>query len=159
MSLYFIICSCLLGKCSAYNNTFCPSKPGSPFVPFTPSSPLGPATPLIPEPPEVPLSPFEPFWPLDPFKPGCPFGPRGPVFPPKPNMPVAPSVPEIIIHCTKLSKWSDDHIRFCTFRISRSRRRPRSFFSVHHLLKQLMDFDQTCIYTLLGGRNELIIFW
>ena len=28
--------------------------------------------------------------------------------------------------------------------------RVRFFVSVHYLLNQLMDFDQTCIYTLLG---------
>ena len=31
-----------------------------------------------------------------------------------------------------------------------------SFISVHFLLNQLMDFDQTCIETLLGGGEELI---
>ena len=33
------------------------------------------------------------------------------------------------------------------------------FVSVHYFLYQLMDFDQTCIYTLLGGGKELIRFW
>ena len=32
----------------------------------------------------------------------------------------------------------------------------RFFVSVHYLLNQLMDFDQTCIETLLGGGEELI---
>ena len=32
------------------------------------------------------------------------------------------------------------------------------FVSVLCLLNQLMDFDQTCIYTLLGGGGELIRF-
>ena len=31
--------------------------------------------------------------------------------------------------------------------------------SVHYLLNQLMDFDQTGIDTLLGGGEELISFW
>ena len=34
-----------------------------------------------------------------------------------------------------------------------------AFISVHYLLNQLMDFDQTCIDTLLGGGEELIRFW
>ena len=33
------------------------------------------------------------------------------------------------------------------------------FVSVHDLLTQLMDFDQTCIDSLLGGGEELIRFW
>ena len=33
-----------------------------------------------------------------------------------------------------------------------------AFISVHYLLNQLMDFDQTCIDTLLGGGEELIRF-
>ena len=33
---------------------------------------------------------------------------------------------------------------------------PSSFVSVHYLLNQLMDFDQTCIVTLMGGGEELI---
>ena len=33
------------------------------------------------------------------------------------------------------------------------------FVSVHYLLNQLMDFNQTCIYTLLGEGEELIRFW
>ena len=33
------------------------------------------------------------------------------------------------------------------------------FVSVHYLLNQLMDFDQTSIYTLFGGGKELIRFW
>ena len=32
------------------------------------------------------------------------------------------------------------------------------FISIHYLLNQLMDFDQTCIYTLVGGGKELIRF-
>ena len=32
----------------------------------------------------------------------------------------------------------------------------RFFVSMHYLLNQLMDFDQTCIDTLLGGEEELI---
>ena len=34
-----------------------------------------------------------------------------------------------------------------------------AFISVHYLLNQLMDFDQTCIDTLLGKGEELIRFW
>ena len=34
-----------------------------------------------------------------------------------------------------------------------------SVFSVCYLLNQPMDFDQTCIDTLLGVGNELIRFW
>ena len=34
----------------------------------------------------------------------------------------------------------------------------RFFFSVHYLLNQLFDFDQTCKDTLLGGGEELIKF-
>ena len=30
------------------------------------------------------------------------------------------------------------------------------FVSVHYILNQLMDFDQTCMDTLLGGGEELI---
>ena len=33
------------------------------------------------------------------------------------------------------------------------------FVSVHYRLNQLMDFDQICIYTMLGGGKKLIIFW
>ena len=33
------------------------------------------------------------------------------------------------------------------------------FVSVHYLLNQLMDYNQTCIYTLLGRGEELIRFW
>ena len=33
------------------------------------------------------------------------------------------------------------------------------FVSVHYLLNQLMDFNQTCIYTLLGKREEMVRFW
>ena len=33
------------------------------------------------------------------------------------------------------------------------------FFSVHYLLNQLMDFDLTCIDTLLRKGNQLIRFW
>ena len=32
------------------------------------------------------------------------------------------------------------------------------FVSVHYFLNQLMDFDQICIDTLLGGGEELIRF-
>ena len=32
------------------------------------------------------------------------------------------------------------------------------FISVYYLLNQLMDFAQACIYTLLGGGEELIRF-
>ena len=31
-----------------------------------------------------------------------------------------------------------------------------SFIAVHYFLNQLMDFDQTCIDTLMGGQKELI---
>ena len=34
----------------------------------------------------------------------------------------------------------------------------RFFVSVHYLLNQLMDFDQTFIDTLLGGGEEFIEF-
>ena len=34
-----------------------------------------------------------------------------------------------------------------------------AFISVHYLLNQSMDFDQTCIVTLLGDGEELIRFW
>ena len=34
----------------------------------------------------------------------------------------------------------------------------RFFVSVHYLLNQWMDFDQTCIDTLLGEGKELIRF-
>ena len=33
------------------------------------------------------------------------------------------------------------------------------FVSLHYLLNQLLDFDQTCIYTLLGEGKKLIRFW
>ena len=33
-----------------------------------------------------------------------------------------------------------------------------TFISMHYLLNQLRDFDQTCIDTLLGGGEELIRF-
>ena len=33
------------------------------------------------------------------------------------------------------------------------------FISVHYLLNQLMDFDQTCIDKLLGGGEKFIRFW
>ena len=33
------------------------------------------------------------------------------------------------------------------------------FISMCYLLNQLMDFDQTCIDTLLGRGEELINFW
>ena len=33
------------------------------------------------------------------------------------------------------------------------------FISVHYLLNQSMDFDQTCIDTLLGEGKELLGFW
>ena len=33
------------------------------------------------------------------------------------------------------------------------------FVSLHYLLNQLMIFDKTCIYTLLGEGKELIRFW
>ena len=33
------------------------------------------------------------------------------------------------------------------------------FISLHYLLNQSMDFDQTCTDTLLGGGEELIRFW
>ena len=36
--------------------------------------------------------------------------------------------------------------------------RPRSFDSVSYLLNHWMDFDQTCINTVLGGRKEWIRF-
>ena len=32
------------------------------------------------------------------------------------------------------------------------------FVSVHYILIQIMDFDQTCIDTLLGGIEDLIRF-
>ena len=35
----------------------------------------------------------------------------------------------------------------------------RFLVSVHYLLNQSMDFDQTCTDTLLGGGEELIRFW
>ena len=34
----------------------------------------------------------------------------------------------------------------------------RFFISVHNLLYKSMDFDQSCIDTLLGGSKELIRF-
>ena len=34
-----------------------------------------------------------------------------------------------------------------------------AFISVHLLMNQLMDFDQICIDSLLGGGEELIRFW
>ena len=34
-----------------------------------------------------------------------------------------------------------------------------AFISAHYLLNQLVDFDQTCIDTLLGREEELIRFW
>ena len=34
-----------------------------------------------------------------------------------------------------------------------------AFISVHYLLSQLMDFDQTFIDILLGIGKELICFW
>ena len=34
-----------------------------------------------------------------------------------------------------------------------------SFFSVPYLLNQWMDFDQTCIDTLLGRGNMMIRYW
>ena len=34
-----------------------------------------------------------------------------------------------------------------------------AFFSVHYLLNQLMDFDQTCIDTFWGEGKKLIRFW
>ena len=40
----------------------------------------------------------------------------------------------------------------------RSRRHPHSFFCLGYLLNQWMDFDQTCIETLVGGWNELVRF-
>ena len=40
-----------------------------------------------------------------------------------------------------------------------SPRFPRSFLFVCFRLNQWMDFDQTCINTLLGGRKDLIRFW
>ena len=30
---------------------------------------------------------------------------------------------------------------------------------LHYLLNELMDFNQTCIDTLMGGGEELIRFW
>ena len=30
------------------------------------------------------------------------------------------------------------------------------FVSVRYLLNQILDFDKTCIYTMLGGEKELI---
>ena len=35
----------------------------------------------------------------------------------------------------------------------------RFFVSVHYLLYQFMDLDQTCIDTLLGGGEEKNRFW
>ena len=34
-----------------------------------------------------------------------------------------------------------------------------AFISAHYLLNQSVDFDQTCIDTLLGREKELIRFW
>ena len=34
-----------------------------------------------------------------------------------------------------------------------------AFISMHNLLIQMMDFDQTCIGTLLGGGEEFIRLW
>ena len=34
-----------------------------------------------------------------------------------------------------------------------------NFVSVRYLLNQWIDFDQTCIGTILGGCKELIRFW
>ena len=34
-----------------------------------------------------------------------------------------------------------------------------TFVSVHYLLNQTSDFDQTCIDTLLGGGKELTGIW
>ena len=31
--------------------------------------------------------------------------------------------------------------------------------SMHYILNQLLDFDQTCTDTLLGGGEELFRFW
>ena len=35
----------------------------------------------------------------------------------------------------------------------------RFFVSLHYLLNQLVDFDQTCIDKFLGGGEELFRFW
>ena len=40
----------------------------------------------------------------------------------------------------------------------RSRRCPLFFFHLHYLLNQLIDFDQTCKDTVLGGGEKLIKF-
>ena len=34
-----------------------------------------------------------------------------------------------------------------------------AIISMHYLLNQLMDFDQTCTDILFGGGKELIKFW
>ena len=47
---------------------------------------------------------------------------------------------------------------YCSWCASRRLWHWRSFFSVHNLLNHLMDFDQTCIYTLLGEGNEFSRF-
>ena len=42
---------------------------------------------------------------------------------------------------------------------TRRRWRPDCSLSALHLLNQLVEFDQTCTDTLLGGRKEVIRFW
>ena len=37
-------------------------------------------------------------------------------------------------------------------------RRCPPFVSVHYILNQIMDFDQTCMDTLLGGVEDLVRF-
>ena len=47
---------------------------------------------------------------------------------------------------------------WCGSRMRRRWRRCPLFVSVHYILNQIMDFDQTCIDTLLGGVEDLIRF-
>ena len=47
---------------------------------------------------------------------------------------------------------------WCGSRMRRRWRRCPFFVSMHYILNQIMDFDQTCIDTLLGGMKDLIRF-
>ena len=53
----------------------------------------------------------------------------------------------------------DGDIYFFLVRIPSALASASAFISVHYLLNQLMDFDQTCIDTLFGNGKELIRFW
>ena len=48
---------------------------------------------------------------------------------------------------------------YCFDRIPSALALASAFISVHYLLNQLMDFDQTCIDTLFGNGKEMIRFW